>query len=500
MYINLFNNITSKMGFFLVSFYILSKSINHKISFNQKIFLFLWCLLWTIFNINTLSWIPLLFNMIYCTATIFFLQKIIKIKLDTAASAYMFSYGLSYFLYMIANFFVGMIFVPFLGNEYYNKSLVDFNNIIYLLVYIIIAFLQFIMAYYLFKIQRFKNGFPFLFEKYAFIITLIITGSVMFIVFLFVYPREIYDYSYLMLISGIIITGAGTIIWIRRGITMFYKKRLKERNHEELEQKLLEKEEEIQRLTELIGALQNSNHKFVHRVSALENGIYKLIETIKSGKYSTEISEELDLKLNDIKRLKQDYDTDISQIKIEKPLPSTNINGIDDMFSYFSKKYSSNNISFNLKIDGSIPYFVEDIIDQSDLETMIGDFLENALIAVNASNKTFRSVLAIIGVLENYYEFTVFDSGIPFEPDTLVRLGKERVTTHSDTGGSGIGFMTTFETMKKYGASLIIKEKTPSESDYTKSITVRFDGENRYMVESYRFGDIFRHEEQYTAI
>ena len=199
-------------------------------------------------------------------------------------------------------------------------------------------------------------------------------------------------------------------------------------------------------------------------------------------------------------RLRKNYDNDISQIKIEKPLPSSNINGIDDMFSYFSKKYSSNNISFNLKIDGSIPYFVENIIDQSDLETMIGDFLENALIAVNASNKAFRSVLAIIGVSESYYEFTVFDSGIPFEPDTLVRLGKERVTTHSDTGGSGIGFMTTFETMKKYGASLIIKEKTPSESNCTKSITVRFDGENRYTVESFRFGDIFKHEEQYTAI
>jgi len=314
-------------------------------------------------------------------------------------------------------------------------------------------------------------------------------------------PRESYgNINDFILLGGIIISGIGIIIWIRRGITMFYKKKMKERNNEELEQKLLEKDEEIQRLIELIGALQKSNHKFVHRVSAVENGIFDLIGLIRSGKYSIEISEELALKLNDIMRLRKNYDNEISQIKMEKPLPTTNINGIDDMFSYFSKKYINNNIDFNLKIDGSIPFFIENIIDQSDLETMIGDFLENALIAVNASNKAFRSVLAIIGVSESYYEFTVFDSGIPFEPDTLVRLGKERVTTHSDTGGSGIGFMTTFETMKKYGASLIIKEKTPSESNCTKSITVRFDGENRYTVESFRFGDIFRSEEQHTAI
>ena len=60
--------------------------------------------------------------------------------------------------------------------------------------------------------------------------------------------------------------------------------------------------------------------------------------------------------------------------------------------------------------------------------------------------------------------------------------------------------MTTFETMKNCGASLIISEKVPNDRDYTKSVTIRFNGENRYMIESYRFGDIFKHEEEYTAM
>jgi hypothetical protein len=61
--------------------------------------------------------------------------------------------------------------------------------------------------------------------------------------------------------------------------------------------------------------------------------------------------------------------------------------------------------------------------------------------------------------------------------------------------------MTIFETMNKYGASLIINEKAPSESDYTKSITVRFDGKNLYITDSYQFSEIFKHEEQqYTAM
>lgn len=52
----------------------------------------------------------------------------------------------------------------------------------------------------------------------------------------------------------------------------------------------------------------------------------------------------------------------------------------------------------------------------------------------------------------------IYDSGIEFELETLKKLGLERITTHKKTGGSGIGFMTTFETLKECKASLIIEE------------------------------------------
>ena len=85
---------------------------------------------------------------------------------------------------------------------------------------------------------------------------------------------------------------------------------------------------------------------------------------------------------------------------------------------------------------------------------------------------------------ENYC-IDIYDNGVDFDVDTLSKLGLKRVTTHSDTGGSGIGFMTTFETLKKAYASLVITEfenKTP----FSKSVTFRFDGENAYIIHSYR--------------
>jgi signal transduction histidine kinase len=142
---------------------------------------------------------------------------------------------------------------------------------------------------------------------------------------------------------------------------------------------------------------------------------------------------------------------------------------------------------------------VDKVINHGKLETIIANHLNNAQIAVNANNNPFRSITAVIGLTEEYYEFTVFDSGIPFEVDTLERLGTERVTTHSDTGGSGIGFMTTFQTMQEYNASLIIDEQKPSAVDYSKSVSVRFDNKNQYIIKTYRPDD-FASCDRYTVV
>lgn len=51
--------------------------------------------------------------------------------------------------------------------------------------------------------------------------------------------------------------------------------------------------------------------------------------------------------------------------------------------------------------------------------------------------------------------------------------------------------MTTFETLKDYKASLIIEERHEvKENDYTKSVIIRFDGNNEYKIRSYRGNQI----------
>lgn len=205
---------------------------------------------------------------------------------------------------------------------------------------------------------------------------------------------------------------------------------------------------------------------------------------------NTEIADELDLS-KQINDLTKEYTDKAQEIKTLDKLPTTGIVEIDDMFKYMQSECDSKKIQFNLKIIGNIYHMINNKIPQSRLVTLIGDHLRDAIIAIDFSNNTFKSILAVLGENNGVYEFCVFDTGIEFEIDTLLNLGLKPATTHKDSGGTGIGFMTTFETMKETKASLIIDEmREMSNTDYTKSVTIRFDGKNEYRIKSYRNDEI----------
>ena len=54
-----------------------------------------------------------------------------------------------------------------------------------------------------------------------------------------------------------------------------------------------------------------------------------------------------------------------------------------------------------------------------------------------------------------------------------------------------MGFMNTFDTLRKYEASLIINEyNKPSKDNYTKVIIIKFDKKNEFKIISYREKEI----------
>ena len=479
---NFANDLITTGGVLLCAFFIFAKSLKLLVTFQQKILIVAWCLIIAFGYATELSWIsPSFIRPIICTASIIFTLTLTKLNLSTIISAFLLSFGLSYVIYYISLFSCIIISMPFVGYHHQTGTHVDYNTPTYLLIVSLTFCIQLLLSYSFFRIRRLQSGFPFLTEKNTIIVALIAAGAVMFIATSVNNISTSNDSKQILFLTpSMFIIGAGIYIWIRRAIMALQFRWIQKQNNELIALENERLKSHIEQLRNNMEVLQNANHSINHRLRAME---------LRLGCYA-EYSEELAYSAEQVQKLKQDYHDALNKEQVEIVHKSTNIKAIDDLFAYFTNRFSVEDIEFRLRVAGDIVHMTENFIPQNRLETLIGDHLEDALIAVKANvDSKRRCVLAIIGEYDGCYEFTVYDSGIDFEIDTLVRLGTEKVTTHAATGGSGTGFMQTFETMREYGASLIIDEHKENKA-FTKSVTIRFDGKNQYTIKSYRASEI----------
>ena len=268
---------------------------------------------------------------------------------------------------------------------------------------------------------------------------------------------------------------------IQKTLTLYYKQKLLHQTIEDYKNEISEKDKKIKELSDEKYKISKLNHEFYNRQKSLEK---KVADYVSNA--SVETANELAI-TEQIADLSKEYSDKLQNIKHPDKLPTTEIEEIDDMFKYMQSECKKNNIEFKLQINGNIHHMINQIIPKDKLVTLIGDHLRDAIIAINSSNNSFKSIIAILGKADEFYEFCVFDTGIEFELETLLALGTKPITTHKDTGGTGYGFMTTFETLRATKGSLVIEEKHKmSENDYTKAVRIIFDGKAQYRISSYR--------------
>lgn len=380
---------------------------------------------------------------------------------------------------IISNVIVYVVFLISLLIELIPKQILKINN--QTIDMILTLLLEIILLSFFINMKRIRKGISFLKDpmenEYLCIIMLSISSVIIFAYCMFGSSDEYWVNNTFFVILTLFIV---MIVLIQKTLTLYYKQKLLAQNIEEYKAEIASKDAEIKSLSEEKYKISKLNHEFYNRQKAL---IHKVEEIMNMN---TEVAEELDLS-KQINDLTKEYTDKAKEIKTLDKLPITEITEIDDMFKYMQSECKSKNIQFNLQINGNIYYMINNKIAQNKLVTMIGDHLRDAIIAIEFSENSFKSILAILGENNGLYEFCVFDTGIEFKIDTLLKLGLEPATTHKDSGGTGIGFMTTFETMSETKASLIINEMHEmNNTDYTKSITIRFDGKNEYRIKSYR--------------
>lgn len=357
-------------------------------------------------------------------------------------------------------------------NIFYNIKNDYINLMLIIIIYLILICL-------LFKIKKFKHGFLFLKRnienEYIEIWVLNISSIILFSSIIF--NSSNFQITRKLFI-GFIIFSIIMFITIQKSLQLYYKQRLLVQDLEETKKELEDKKKEIKQLEQENLNFSKTSHSIAHKQKALE---YKLNELALKN----EIAEEIDVKnrLNNItKQISEEPEIEI---------PKTNISEIDDMLNYMKSECIKNKIKFEVQLNGNIYQMINNHITKEELEILIADHVKNAIIAVNYSNNSNRSILVRIGKIDGQYSIYIYDSGIEFEINTLHKLGKIPSTTHKESGGTGMGFMNTFDTLKKHKASITINEYgKPAKDNYTKVIMIVFNKKDEFNIISYRQKEI----------
>ena len=397
-----------------------------------------------------------------------FLCLIKKVNIGCALIANIVSLGINYILFSISVITCGII--------------KDFINIkdIYIALLIFLLYMLFLKLF--FVPQKLKNGFSFIRKNFKDdnIDNIILNISAV-IIFLITFLSYIDFTAKRELFVAIILISIIMFITISKSFQLYYKHRLLMKELDRLNAELDESNRNYKELEKENIEINKINHTLSHKQKALEHKINKLL-------MNTEISNEITpIEMNEIKESLENISKEIHKEKVNVSLKKTEIPNIDNMLELMQEECIKNKIEFKLQIIGNIFYMTNHYISKEDLEILIADHVKDAIIAINHSDNEYRSILVRLGKIDNFYSLYIYDSGIEFEEETLANLGKRPCTTHAEDGGTGFGFMNTFDTLKKYSASLIIKELSkPSKANYTKIVIIKFDGENNFKLESYK--------------
>ena len=334
-----------------------------------------------------------------------------------------------------------------------------------------IILFQIILLYKVMNTKKLKNGVYFIKDDtkndYMDVLALnICIISIFSIILLSFDSIEINMKIFPILIIGII----ALVITVGKIIQLYYKQKLLINDLNETKDELAARNKEIEKLENENLNFSKISHSLAHKQKSLEHKIDELL-------LNSEIAGEIDVRDRLEEISKKLYKTPI--VKLDK----TGITQVDDMLNVMQSECIKNNIEFDLQIIGNVYH----IVTVDELEILIADHVKDAIIAINHTDNVNRSILVRLGKIDDCYGLYIHDSGIEFEKETLEKLGKEPITTHKSEGGTGMGFMNTFDTLKKCKGSLIINEiGKPSKDNFTKIVMIRFDGKNEFRVISYR--------------
>lgn len=459
----------------IFAIYIISKIINYKLGEQHKKLLIILPFIMTLISYFLKLTYPEL-TYILSILLLWVILSIVTLEPKVSFVASTFAFGISYTM----SIFTGTIALIFVFPLYPKES-----SFPYLLLVILSAFIQALLTFGLFRIRRLQKGMPFLFTTSVInIATLICLCLIAILAYQPIKQTNIQTRIFLIVIFVLAI--AFLIHWWQAQITKSYKHSLQIRELESLRVELQEKDKvlsELKAQNEQIGRLIHHDNK---RIPAMEHAVSEyLVSDFDDVETTKEKGEALLVEIRDLSASRTNTLAEIYAKKFTHY--DTGISALDTILNYMNKRASQRNTDLSVHIAVSLEDYIPRIISSDDLTHILSDLLENALIATESCNNA--AIQLQFYQSEKHFVVEVSDNGIPFTIDSFLNMGLSRLTTHADTGGSGIGLMDIWEIKEKYGATLHIEEFEQSEP-FSKKISLVFNRKNLYSIRTWRSDEI----------
>lgn len=335
---------------------------------------------------------------------------------------------------------------------------------------VIIGSIEFGCVVALFKIKRFSHGLPFLSDLKYGDFGVYLSISILSIVS-FLGGDTLQNQAYVAFIYLLFLCAFFLVFWYRRHLAEEYRKKLLEREQGHL----LEQIAQLQQENEVLSSIIHKDNKLI---PALDLSVKEFLLSAAQDDDKESRIRTAQVLLAQIERISADRMCAVTNYQqIPSPEIKTSIPIIDALFSFMLYRASQENIQLKITVSTDIHEMLEKTISEQDASTILADLMENALIAIKQrdADPPDRMLAINLGCSpQGFFSISSKDTGVPFLPKVLTHLGQHRITTHADSGGSGIGMMTICELCRKYHASLLI-DQSNENAPYTKTITIEFD-------------------------
>ena len=441
-------------------FFILSKNLSHFcISFFISFFAYFFqeCIPgFTNFILSIIFWI--LFN---------FDSKLPK----TTLLASILSFSTSYGVFLVSGLFLLTLSAPFRHLSF---------NIPYYCFLFLIGIFETIFIWGLFHIKRFRNGLPFLYNsKFSNLGTLLCLC--VFTAITYIQAFEVPQlWPYTLFTFLLIIALTALIFWWQAQLTKSYLRKLQLLELESLRKELEETSREMAHLKKQNEELGRLIHKDNKLIPAMETAVIDFLSA-SNQKENNALGQSLISQLRELSGSRREILDEVSAARSHHF--ATGVPALDTMLTYFDRRAEARKMEFTVNVTPDLKAYVPSRISSDDITHLLADLLENAIIAVAPC--TSRKIRLQIYPYRKWFVIELSDTGIPFQAESLLQFGIQQLTTHKDSGGSGIGLMDIWKLKEKYHASIHITEY-PDFSPFSKRITFLLDHRNQYLIRTWR--------------